>query len=202
MKGEGYWWSHCHWACWYYLWQSLWTETFNQKHYISLYLSLFYKITTRHNHSMYWGCANLKQGHQRVCLLLSKRTARPQGQIHPELGSWPYLAFMAFEIKIIFAVVNSMDKMSLQFKFDCNWSIGSREKPLFAIDFLGIKYLWFLSASVWREVSVKPFTWFYLFWVKYLDDFYRPLCRGRWKLVENNLLYKVCAEFISELVPI
>ena len=83
-----------------------------------------------------------------VCLLLSKRTARPQGQIHPELGSWPYLAFMAFEIKIIFAVVNSEDKRSLQFKFGCNWSIGSREKPLFAIDFLGKISWWFLSASV------------------------------------------------------
>merc|ERR1712184_195758 len=31
-----------------------------------------------------------------VCLLPSKRTARPQRQIHPEVGSWPYLPFMAF----------------------------------------------------------------------------------------------------------
>ncbi len=55
-----------------------------------------------------------------IDFMVSKLTARPQGQGHPELGYWPYLTFMAFEIKIIFAVVNSKDKMSLQFKFGCN----------------------------------------------------------------------------------
>ena len=64
-------------------------------------------------------------------------SAKVQGKIQAGPGSWPYLAFMAFEIQIIFALVNSLDNRSLQFKFGCNWSIGSREKPLFAIDFFG-----------------------------------------------------------------
>ena len=55
-----------------------------------------------------------------IDFMVSKLTARPQGQFHPELGYWPYLAFMAFEVKIILNVVNSEDKRSLQFKFGCN----------------------------------------------------------------------------------
>ncbi len=46
--------------------------------------------------------------------------AKVHRKFQARLGPWPYLAFMAFEIKIIFAVVNSMDKSSLQFKFGCN----------------------------------------------------------------------------------
>ena len=48
-----------------------------------------------------------------ACFMLSERTARPQGQVQAELGFWPYLALMAFEIKIIIDVGNSMDKRSL-----------------------------------------------------------------------------------------
>ncbi len=36
--------------------------------------------------------------------------AKVQGKFQAGLGSWPYLAFMALEIKIIFSVVNSEDK--------------------------------------------------------------------------------------------
>ena len=47
-------------------------------------------------------------------------SAKVQGKIQAGPGSWPYLGFMAFEIQIIFALVNSLDNRSLQFKFGCN----------------------------------------------------------------------------------
>ena len=34
-----------------------------------------------------------------------------------------------------------MDKGSLQFKFGCNWPIGSRENPIFATEILGVNIL-------------------------------------------------------------